>query len=360
MTAMALTLQRCTYSFLRKKDGNCPFNQRNEIEHERTIVGATDDRGGLPKDLLIEILSRLPVTDLSRYKCVCKSWYSLISCSDFISKYLKNYYHKDHSWHGCLLAVYPNPVCMAALDTFQLSIDETPKVFASETIDLRPMGTSDICGPCDGIYYLYQYNFAERVLWNPVTNELKLLPPVITKPNFPSNLTDSVCEAYGLGFDPLNKDYKVVVIKCYWPEDYEAKLSLEPRGENDCVISFDMATDTFQEIHTPIYEKPASRSLAIYHNSVAYLTLHEINKSFVVWMLNEGLWTKKFSIGPLSGIRCPLGHWRDDNLILDSDNGKAWFHSRTAANHINVMKLKQKRPTLYFKTLISTPQKCHA
>ncbi|XP_021735108.1 F-box protein At5g62510-like [Chenopodium quinoa] len=342
---MALTLQRCTYSFLRKKDGNCPFNQRNEIEHERTIVGATDDRGGLPKDLLIEILSRLPVTDLSRYKCVCKSWYSLISCSDFISKYLKNYYHKDHSWHGCLLAVYPNPVCMAALDTFQLSIDETPKVFASETIDLRPMGTSDICGPCDGIYYLYQYNFAERVLWNPVTNELKLLPPVITKPNFPSNLTDSVCEAYGLGFDPLNKDYKVVVIKCYWPEDYEAKLSLylHPSLSTHCGLILGLIVEIYPkfmslnweqisvanflmeaitEIHTPIYEKPASRSLAIYHNSVAYLTLHEINKSFVVWMLNEGLWTKKFSIGPLSGIRCPLGHWRDDNLILDSDNGR--------------------------------------
>ncbi|XP_021724343.1 uncharacterized protein LOC110691718 [Chenopodium quinoa] len=160
------------------------------------------------------------------------------------------------------------------------------------------------------------------------------------------------------------------VINCYWPEDYEAEtvtvpasvfvyslrtdswtycgdlsqiyefeldtnqcykfldgsyywlLSSGPKDENDCVISFDMATDTFQEIHTPIYEKPASRSLAIYHNSVAYLTLHEIDESFVVWMLNEGLWTKKFSIGPLSGIRCPLGHWKDDKLILDSDDGR--------------------------------------
>ncbi|KAL2896348.1 hypothetical protein RDABS01_038132 [Bienertia sinuspersici] len=349
---------------------------RNDCQHVSTMVATSKDGDGgglcLSEDLIIEILSRLPVADLLRYRCVCKSWYSVISCSDFISKHLENYYQNDRSWHGCLLALYY--VTQAELNMFELSIDETPKVLASESLENRPMYGSFICGPCDGIYYLFNGcdGERERALWNPVTNELKALPPVFTKPDLPSNLAYSICEAFGFGFDPLSKDYKVVVVKCYCSEDYELAetvtlpasvfvyslrtdswtycgdlsqiyefdmpsnqcyrfldgsyywlLSSGAKSENDCVISFDMTIDAYQEIHTPIYEKPASRSLAIYHNSVAYLSFHEIKKDLVIWMLNEeGLWTKKFTIGPLSGIRSPIGHWKDDKLLLDSDDGR--------------------------------------
>ncbi|XP_058217013.1 probable F-box protein At1g14315 [Rhododendron vialii] len=40
----------------------------------------------LPFDITIEILSRLPVKSLLRFKSVCKTWYALIETPDFFSK----------------------------------------------------------------------------------------------------------------------------------------------------------------------------------------------------------------------------------------------------------------------------------
>ncbi|KAL5769476.1 hypothetical protein ACOSP7_013630 [Xanthoceras sorbifolium] len=49
----------------------------------------------LPEDMIIEILSILPVKSLIRFRCVSKSWYALVKSSSFISKHLK----KDHNIH---------------------------------------------------------------------------------------------------------------------------------------------------------------------------------------------------------------------------------------------------------------------
>jgi hypothetical protein len=43
---------------------------------------------GLPKDLSMEILSRLPVKSLMRFKCISKSWCALITNPNFITKHL--------------------------------------------------------------------------------------------------------------------------------------------------------------------------------------------------------------------------------------------------------------------------------
>ncbi|KAI8530801.1 hypothetical protein RHMOL_Rhmol11G0087700 [Rhododendron molle] len=45
---------------------SCSQDQRRPDDHH------------LPNDVLIEILTRLPVKSLLRSKCVCKNWYDLI------------------------------------------------------------------------------------------------------------------------------------------------------------------------------------------------------------------------------------------------------------------------------------------
>ncbi|KAM7528085.1 hypothetical protein LguiB_031495 [Lonicera macranthoides] len=48
-----------------------------------------NSNSNMPEDLLIDILARLPVKSLLRFKCVSKYWYALIGSPDFIS----NHYH---------------------------------------------------------------------------------------------------------------------------------------------------------------------------------------------------------------------------------------------------------------------------
>ncbi|GJV17925.1 F-box protein CPR30-like protein isoform X1 [Tanacetum coccineum] len=50
----------------------------------------------LPFDLLEKILAQLDVTNLLKYKSVCKSWYSLISSSRFVKAHLNHTCNKEH------------------------------------------------------------------------------------------------------------------------------------------------------------------------------------------------------------------------------------------------------------------------
>ncbi|KAG2632201.1 uncharacterized protein LOC120659579 [Panicum virgatum] len=51
---------------------------------------------GLPDDILLEILSRLPVKPLSRFKCVSKAWSGLVAdCLRKIPRTLQGFFYSD-------------------------------------------------------------------------------------------------------------------------------------------------------------------------------------------------------------------------------------------------------------------------
>lgn len=54
----------------------------------KMIVKSNDD---ISEDVIVEILSRLPVKSLLRYRCACEFWYALIKSPRLISRHLKNY-----------------------------------------------------------------------------------------------------------------------------------------------------------------------------------------------------------------------------------------------------------------------------
>ena len=54
----------------------------------------------LPDDIVLNILSRLPVKSLIRFRCVCKTWDSSITTLNFISTHLNK--NNDHD-HACLI-----------------------------------------------------------------------------------------------------------------------------------------------------------------------------------------------------------------------------------------------------------------
>ncbi|XP_045822488.1 F-box/kelch-repeat protein At3g23880-like [Trifolium pratense] len=67
------------------------INKKNISTNRRNLIGTLTSPSSLPTlpfDLIIEILSRLPVKQLLQLRCVCKSWKSLISDPKFAKKHL--------------------------------------------------------------------------------------------------------------------------------------------------------------------------------------------------------------------------------------------------------------------------------
>ncbi|KAK1404117.1 hypothetical protein POM88_003722 [Heracleum sosnowskyi] len=205
---------------------------------------------------------------------------------------------------------------------------ETPRVLAYDVLDHMPRHNSYVCGPCDGLYYLYHSDYCDRALWNPAISNIDLLLTcakslaknsfaISLKPDLPSQFTYALYEVYGFGFDHVSGDYKVVVMKSYWKANHDPKhpvsvfvysLSTDSWrycGDlakaydleinkcyiyvNECcywfgsldyssevIITFNMANDSFKEIDVPDYAQPSSKSL------------HETQKIFDIWTWSEG------------------------------------------------------------------------
>nr|XP_034929527.1 F-box protein At3g08750-like [Populus alba] len=313
----------------------------------------------LPEDLITEILSWLPVKALLQFKCVCKSWYAIIISQAFISKHLNNYYDNYDDSDTFFAQYFVTKLGELAL--YEFLVDETSTILSYEELRDRPIYNSFICGTCNGIFYLDRYSYRDhRALWNPATNELKTLPPLIRKPNLPSlSFYAGVKEVFGFGFDRVTKDYKVVVIKSwsktnskiryplsvfvyslstdswrYWgdlPQNYKLLCNNKcyiclngvfywlgsdysgGKTYDEAIISFDMATDLIQDMQLPDYDKPARETvLSVYHDSLALLTVHDIKDFLEIWTLKEGCWTKQFTVGTGSyGRISPIAHWKN-------------------------------------------------
>uniref|UniRef100_A0A7N2R135 F-box domain-containing protein n=1 Tax=Quercus lobata TaxID=97700 RepID=A0A7N2R135_QUELO len=133
----------------------------------------------LREDLAVEILSRLPVKSLRRFKSVRKSWHALIRNHSFITQHHK-WATSDNQERGVLFThehqgqtrVY----LLLSNDTLEMSRDIEMLSFFPEKFDKLV-----IDGPCNGIFFLYGKSseclYGEEILlWNPATRESKLLP----------------------------------------------------------------------------------------------------------------------------------------------------------------------------------------
>ncbi|GAB2298454.1 hypothetical protein Dimus_032519 [Dionaea muscipula] len=78
-----------------------PISKISSIKRHRLEEGANVE---LPKDVVVEILARLPTKSLIRFKCVCKRWFSLIGSDYLATKQFSGARidHNDH-WIDCLL-----------------------------------------------------------------------------------------------------------------------------------------------------------------------------------------------------------------------------------------------------------------
>ncbi|GLT81374.1 hypothetical protein SLA2020_527630 [Shorea laevis] len=104
----------------------------------------------LPEDLETEILLWLPVASLLRFKCVCKPWEAEIY----------------------------------------------------------------VAGSCNGLVCLHDSGALCVVIWNPATNETKVVPKSYLPRNAPAGYRTTV-ESMGFGFDAKTNDYKIINVRSF-------------------------------------------------------------------------------------------------------------------------------------------------
>ncbi|KAK7292358.1 hypothetical protein RIF29_08136 [Crotalaria pallida] len=168
---------------------------------EKTKTKKIVNQNHVPQELIIQILLRLPVQSLLRFRCVSKLWFSLISHPTFAIS------HFQLSSPRLLYL----PLTFHASQTRSIDLSHsllTRSPFARPNPSfLPPTSYCDIQGSCRG-FLLLRHSFRNLYLWNPSTRVHKPLSPshIITdehKPLF-----------YGFGYDSSRDDYLVLRSSC--------------------------------------------------------------------------------------------------------------------------------------------------
>lgn len=151
----------------------------------------------LPNDVVIDILSRLPVKSLLRFQLVSKPWLSLISSPDFATL---QYDASKNRPQKILILNHSLPQSLdSSATTFDYQNASTPLDFPFK----KPYDTNvHVIGSCHGLVCVAFGNYEDIVIWNPSTGAHRKLPNL----DISSGDTRYQC---GFGYDSSTNDYKV-------------------------------------------------------------------------------------------------------------------------------------------------------
>ncbi|GAB2274994.1 hypothetical protein Dimus_009762 [Dionaea muscipula] len=186
----------------------------------------------LTEDLLVEILTRLPVKSLLRFRCVCKSWNSLITNSSFIKAHVRHHHHHHQQREGegegeqnsntNPLLIVRNYSLTDRKERYSLCLDnetmdeimEFHLPFSAKNHFFRLVGcihglvclTDDIGKRADAVF-----------LWNPVLGRSLTLP--VPEPQISARDCQAGAQVYGFGCGRLTSEYKVVRVLYPGPDE---------------------------------------------------------------------------------------------------------------------------------------------
>ncbi|CAI9782112.1 unnamed protein product [Fraxinus pennsylvanica] len=155
----------------------------------------------LPEDVIVVILSRLPVKALLRFKCVCTRWRSLISSSFFASLHLDRSI-ANPARHSLLVHELRRRNKHMSLDLLTSSPNENLNLGLDRAYTFGP--ELIYAGSINGLICMLGNSADSLLIWNPSSRMFKTLPL--------GRHTDPSCLSIGFGWDTISDDYKVVKI----------------------------------------------------------------------------------------------------------------------------------------------------
>ncbi|KAJ4714706.1 putative F-box family protein [Melia azedarach] len=284
----------------------------------------------LPLDLIIDILSRLPVKTLLRFRCLSKFFRSLIDGPDFINLHLTRSLDTNSNL-SLIFSGFANPdsrIFCGSLD----SLDNCVEVdYPFRNCRYFRRYDTLVIGSCNGLVALHNREKG-IVLLNPSTKKHRILP------KFYSSLDD--CYAYfdGFGYDASTDDFKLVrIIVFNNPLSTEVTVyslknntwrrigdfsyyfrtnrgngvfasgalhwmaTLNPQAEeDDLIIAFDLKREEFYQVPVP----PSGKGrffpcLKVLRGCLSLICTCDYKRPCELWVMKEyGMkdsWTKLFS-----------------------------------------------------------------
>lgn len=336
----------------------------------------------LPEELLFDILLRVEIKSLISFTAVSKSWYSLITSSDFVKAHLATTqtqkqpsllllrrFNKDEKKE--YFSVHPDNSVAGAGN------GEDPFILNSVELDFpleSSLGYIRVVGTCDGLVCLWDDLFSTAkpiIVWNPSIHTLVTLPSPSINPQCPY-----MC-VLGFGVDS-SWDHKVVRIvyskntdlEMLWPpevEIYSLNRSLWKRvnkasfryqiaeyiwsqafvsgsvhwianvsAENDevgrsmrrSIVGFDMDKEVFNEILLPdtlVEDFRAVMSLTVHKGCLALLRYRHMRNVCSIWVMKEygvvDSWTRMYRVKLKEGLQGVVG-LRNNDLLMCKDGSE--------------------------------------
>ncbi|ESW23487.1 hypothetical protein PHAVU_004G051300 [Phaseolus vulgaris] len=254
----------------------------------------------LPDDLAFSILFKLPLKSLKRYGCLHKSWAILLEKSNFMELFRINFISNQHSYYEdtSLLLCLDQPDKSSLFSLSSMSFQNIEKEIWSKghCFGYFTLGSSSI----NGILCLYPYESGTIYLWNPSSDEFKIIPPSPIE-CIPDSM-DPMFEYHGFGYDCARDDYKVIRELILFPKSWE------------------------------IYS--LRKSFILLNGSISLISNYYETTTFSISILAEigkkETWTKLVTLGPLPYLPRPIGIGNMKYILFRTINGKlAWLDLRT-------------------------------
>nr|QDB64270.1 S haplotype-specific F-box protein 5 [Prunus dulcis] len=327
------------------------------------------------KEILIDILVRLPAKSLVRFLCTCKSWSDFIGSQSFVSTHLhRNVTGHAHAYLLCLH--HPNFECQRDDDDPYVKEELQWSLFSNETFKQcfklnHPLENTEhyrIYGSSSGLVCISDVilNFDSPIhIWNPSISKFRTLP-MSTNINLKFAYV-----ALQFGFHPGVNDYKAVRmmrtnkdalavevfslgtdswkmiegippwLKCTWKHHNGTFFNgvayhIIEKGPIFSIMSFDSGSEELEEFIAPdAICSPCELWIDVYNEQIClllelYPCAEEGMDKIDLWILQEKRWKPLCPfIYPLDHYYCTIGISIDNKLLMirkDDMKGIADLH----------------------------------
>ncbi|GLT95760.1 hypothetical protein SLE2022_134240 [Rubroshorea leprosula] len=312
----------------------------------------------LMPELVTDILLRLPVSSLLRFRCVSRSLCTEIDSENFVKNHLDRSIQTETRQK---LVIYGSLINQSS----EIYVADFDGDLAGALPLNRPLisrhHNTPMYGYCNGLILFGRH----LTIWNPFTRRYKKIPP--------PDESNEIFLCSGLGYDSVHDDYMIVLISnahsgCrhvwifglksdFWRRSQDLNDDARPwplghfasgalywpcKRKNKCV-GFDLAKEVFFDIPLPSDCRPGSiflDSLVVFGGKVYSPTLHDGTVEYYLLVSEDkggdvvGVsWRKEFTMENVKTIMDdvfpprPLAYSKDRNSILLGEVGGVFWHN---------------------------------